>query len=137
MARVLRWITVAFLALSARAARATGDWIDELPTVTAVAHAVAEQLRVDTAHWRFDMRGIALKDDDDLFAVYVVGTLVLLCKIILFQYNAEQSMSRERETKLRSAALAVVLSGPACGMRAAGRFGMEGASNLPTYGCTV
>jgi hypothetical protein len=60
MARVLCWTTAAFLGLFAVVARAANDWIDELPTVTTVAHAVTEQLRVDTADWRFDVRGIAL-----------------------------------------------------------------------------
>jgi hypothetical protein len=102
MARVLCWITVAFLGSLAVTAHAASDWIDELPTVTAVAHAVAEQLKIDTANWRFDVRGITLEDDDDLFAVYVVGTLVLLRQIILYKYQEEKSLSPEREAKLRS-----------------------------------
>jgi hypothetical protein len=95
--RVLCWITATFLGLHAVTARAASDWIDELPTVTTVAHAVTEQLKVDTVDWRFDMRGIALKDDDDLFAVYLVGTLVLLRKLILYKDQEEKSLSRERE----------------------------------------
>ena len=120
-ARVLVQLTVAFLALFALAARAEdSDWIDELPTVTAVAHAVAEQLKIDTADWRFDVRGIALKDDDDLFAVYVVGTLVLLRQIILYKYQ-EESLSPEREAKLRCVVAAYLeaelLVGQAIGKR--------------------
>jgi hypothetical protein len=42
-------------------------------------------------------RGIALKEDYDLFAVYLVGTLVLLGQIILYKYQEEESLSRERE----------------------------------------
>ena len=49
MARVLCWTTVVFLGLFAVIARAASDWIDELPTVTTMAHAVTEQLQVDTA----------------------------------------------------------------------------------------
>jgi hypothetical protein len=101
-----RLISVALLALCAVVARAEdSDWIDELPTVTAVAHAVAAQLVIDTADWRFDQRGIALKDDDDLFAVYLVGTLVLLRQIILYKYQDEE-LSPEREAKLRCAVAA-------------------------------
>jgi hypothetical protein len=121
MARVLCWTTAAFLGLFAVIARAASDWVDELPTVTTVAHAVTEQLQVDTADWRFDGRGIALKDDDDLFAVYLVGTLVLLRKIILFKYQEDQSLSPEREEKLRSAVAAYLeaelLIGQAVGTR--------------------
>jgi hypothetical protein len=93
----LHRITVAILALFALSARAADDWIDELPTVTAVGHAVAEQLKVDTADWRFDMRGIAFKDDDDLFAVYMVGTLVLLRQIILYKYQEDEDLWTEEE----------------------------------------
>jgi hypothetical protein len=83
-------------------ARAQSDWIDELPGVTFVGQAVAEQLKVDTADWRFDQRGIALKDDDDLFAVYMAGTLVLMRQIILYKYQEEPSMSSERKEKLKA-----------------------------------
>lgn len=102
MARVLCWMTAVFLGLFVVAARAASDWIDELPKVTTVAHAVTEQLKVDTANWNFDMRGTALKDDDDLFAVYMVGTFVHLRKIILFKYQEEKSLSPERIAKLKS-----------------------------------
>jgi hypothetical protein len=95
-------MAVAFLVMVAVTARAASDWIDELPTVTTVAHAVTEQLKVDTANWNFNARGIALQDDDDLFAVYLVGTLVHLRKIILFKYQEEKFLSPERETKLKS-----------------------------------
>ena len=95
-------MTVALLTLLSLAARAAdSDWIDELPTVTTVAHAVAEQLKVDTADWRIDLRGIAVKDDDDLFAVYMVGTLVLMRQIILYKYQGEESLTPERDAKLR------------------------------------
>ena len=106
MVRLLYRTIVGFLGLCAVAAYAAGDWIDELPKVTAVGHAVADQLRIDTANWRFDERGIALKDDDDLFAVYMVGTLGLLRQIILYKYQEEQSLSPERKAKLRSAVAA-------------------------------
>ncbi len=103
MARLLRWTIVVVMGWFSLAARAADDWIDELPTVTVVAHAVADQLKIDTADWRFDVRGIALKDDDDLFAVYMVGTLVMLRQIILYKYQEEKSLSPEREAKLRCA----------------------------------
>jgi hypothetical protein len=106
MARALRWITLALLASLALPLQAAEDWIDELPTVTAVAHAVAEQLKIDTADWRIDMRGVAVKDDDDLFAVYMVGTLVMLRQIILYKYQDEESLTAEREAKLRLAVAA-------------------------------
>lgn len=99
---MLRWIAIAFLMSFALGARAADDWIDDFPPVTAVAYAVTEQLKVDTVDWRFDMRGIALKDDDDLFSVYMVGTLVLLRKIMLYKYQDEQSLSPQREAKLKS-----------------------------------
>jgi hypothetical protein len=83
-------------------ARAQSDWIDDLPAVTSVGQAVAEQLKVDTADWRFDQRGIALKDDDDLFAVYMAGTLVLLRQLILYKYQEEPSMSPLRKDRLRA-----------------------------------
>ena len=94
--------TIPFLALLAFGARAADDWIDELPSVTTVAHAATEELKVTTANWKFDGRGIALKDDDDLAAVTLVGTLVLMRKIMLYKYNQEPALSREREAKLRS-----------------------------------
>ncbi|MCW5619953.1 MAG: hypothetical protein KIS79_02455 [Burkholderiales bacterium] len=62
---------------------------------------MVEQLKIDTADWRFDVRGIALEDDDDLFAVYMTGTLVLMRRIILYKYQEEASLSPEREAKLR------------------------------------
>ena len=85
------------------AAHAQSDWIDELPTVTAVAHAVTDQLKVDTANWRFEERGVALKDDDDLYAVYMVGTLMLLRQIILYKYQEEATLTPELQAKLRNA----------------------------------
>jgi hypothetical protein len=102
-ARVICWLTAISLGLHAVTARAASDWIDELPTVTTVAHAVREQLKVDTAEWNFSARGIALEDDDDLFAVYLVGTLVLLRKIVLFKYQEDKSLSPERVAKLKLA----------------------------------
>ena len=101
MARVVRRIAVALLALFALAARAEeSDWIDELPTVTAVAHAVAEQLKVDFAGWRFDAGGITFtveNDKEEFFALYVVNTLVLLRQIILYKYQEEKSLWEEEE----------------------------------------
>ena len=95
-------MTAIFLAASVVNARAADDWIDELPTVTAVAHASTDELKVTTANWRFDLRGIELKDDDDLAAVTLSGTLVLIRKIILYKFQEESSLSIEREGKLRA-----------------------------------
>jgi hypothetical protein len=121
IARRLHRLIVGFFLLSAVPAFPADDWIDELPTVTAVAHAVAQQLKIDTSDWNFDGRGIALKDDDDLFAVYMVGTLVLLRQIILYKYQEESSLTPERETKLRSVVAAYLeaelLVGQGVGMR--------------------
>jgi hypothetical protein len=102
MTRVLTCMIVPFLALLAFGARAGNDWIDDLPSVTTVAHAATEELKVTTSNWKFDARGIALKDDDDLAAVTLVGTLILMRKIMLYKYNQEPALSREREAKLRS-----------------------------------
>jgi hypothetical protein len=98
-ARVLCWLTAVSVGLHAVTARAASDWIDELPTVTTVAHAVREQLKVETANWNFAARGIALEDDDDLFAVYLVGTLVLLRKIIAYKLDKEMTKQEEETTK--------------------------------------
>ncbi|HVY04639.1 MAG TPA: hypothetical protein VHB46_01560 [Burkholderiales bacterium] len=88
---------LAFFSIASHAA----EWIDQLPDVTVVAHAVADQLKADTVGWDFKARGIELEDDDDLFAVYMTGTLVMLRQIVLYKYQ-EKSLSREDEAKLRS-----------------------------------
>ena len=54
------WI-IGVLCVSPVAAHAQSDWIDELPTVTAVAYAVTDQLKVHTANWRFAERGSSSK----------------------------------------------------------------------------
>jgi len=100
--RLHRWI-IGILCVLPVAAHAQSDWIDELPTVTSVAHAVTDQLKVDTAKWRFEERGVALKDDDDLYAVYMVGTFMLLRQIILYKYQEEATLTPERQAKLRNA----------------------------------
>lgn len=118
---ILLRMVVAFLAMLTFGARAAEDWIDELPSVTTVAYASTEELKVTTADWKFDARGIALKDDDDLAAVTLVGTLVLMRKIMLYKYNQEKTLPRERETKLRAIAAAYLeaelLIGKATGNR--------------------
>lgn len=101
MIRALGLLTAALLGLFAVPAHADSDWIEQLPDVTVVARAVSDQLRVDTANWNFAARGIALKDDDDLFAVYIVGTLVMLRQIILYKYQ-EEKLSSQDEARLRT-----------------------------------
>src|SRR5689334_7405710 len=101
VARHLCRILFGCFMLFAVPAYADADWIDELPTVTTVARAVAQQLQIDTVNWNFQIRGIALKDDDDLFAVYMAGTLVLLRQVILYKYQEETPLPPEREGKLR------------------------------------
>jgi len=101
--RALRWLPCfTLLCLLALPARAENDWIDELPALEQVARAVNEQLLEETAGWNFQQRGIALEKDDDLRAVYLVGTLVLLRRIVVYQFHLEQSLSAEREAKLKS-----------------------------------
>lgn len=102
IAKISRWIGFAFLGLLTFSAHAAGEWIDEFPNVPLVAHAVSDQLKADTVDWNFSMRGIALKDDDDLFSVYMVGTLVMLRQIILYKYEQEEkSLSKQDVEKLR------------------------------------
>jgi len=102
-AQIFRWISFAFLALCTFTAQAAGEWIEEFPNVTVVARAVSDQLKADTVGWNFSARGIALKDDDDLFSVYMVGTLVMLRQIVLYKFEQEEkSLSAQDVEKLRS-----------------------------------
>ncbi len=102
-AKIFRWISFAFLGLCTLTAQAAGEWIEEFPNVTVVARAVSDQLKADTVDWNFSVRGIALKDDDDLFSVYMVGTLVMLRQIVLYKYEQEEkSLSAQDVEKLRS-----------------------------------
>lgn len=101
--QLMRWVSSALLGLSPATALADGDWIDEFPNVTVVAHAVSDQLKADTANWNFSVRGIALKDDDDLFSVYMTGTLVMLRQLALYKYEQdEKSLTKQDVDKLRS-----------------------------------
>jgi hypothetical protein len=84
------------LSLLALDARAQADWIDAFPSVTTVAHAAFEELKVTSQRSTVD-----LSADDDSIAVNLAGTLVVLRQIMFLKYNDEPPMLKEREDKLR------------------------------------
>jgi len=72
------------------------DWIDAFPSVTAVARAAYEELKVSAVPAKLDFT-----QDDDSIAVNLAGTFMILRGIMLLKYNEEEDMSPEREEKLR------------------------------------
>jgi hypothetical protein len=71
------------------------DWIDEFPSVTEVAHAAYEELKVTAQRSGID------PNDDDSIAINLAGTFVVLRQIMLLKYNEEPPMAKNREEKLR------------------------------------
>ena len=72
------------------------DWIDEFPSVTEVAHAAFEEMKVTAAQKGFDNTG-----DDDAIAINLAGTFVVLRQIMLLKYNEKPPMAKDREEKLK------------------------------------
>ena len=71
------------------------DWIDEFPSVTEVAHAAYEELKVTAQRSGID------PNDDDSIAINLAGTFVVLRQIMLLKYNEGLPMAKDREEKLR------------------------------------
>ena len=95
MRRRVYWLLIA-LAILPVGAHAQTDWIDEFPSVTEVAHAAFEELKVTSAMSRLDMTG-----DDDSIAVNLAGTLNVLRQILYLKFIAEQPLPKAREDKLK------------------------------------
>src|SRR5262245_10834126 len=72
------------------------DWIDEFPSVTEVAHAAFEEMKVTATRKGFDNTS-----DDDAIAINLAGTFVVLRQIMLLKYNEEPRMAKDREEKLK------------------------------------
>jgi hypothetical protein len=100
------------------AAHAQSDWIDEFPSVTAVALAAYAELKVTSERDKLDMT-----HDDDSIAVNLAGTFVVLRQIMFLKYTAEPSMSKEREDKLAEVLAAYEEAELAIGKGAPGRHG--------------
>lgn len=115
------------LALFACNARA--DWLDEMPSVTAVSEAAHEELKVDAQRWK---RPDAVRDEDNI-AVSLVGTLTLLRQILFLKYNDEPPMSPEREAKLKEIYAAYSEAELVIGQGASGRRGY--ITRDPGRGC--
>jgi hypothetical protein len=86
---------IQFLAPSARA-QEQGDWLDEMPAVTDIAHAALAELK-DTHSNRPDVF-----NDEDRIAVSLVRAFTLLRQMMFLKYNAEPPMSQQREAKLKA-----------------------------------
>ena len=84
------------LAAFAQAASPPPDWIDEFPSVTEVAHAAFEEMKVTAARRNLDNTG-----DDDAVAINLAGTFVVLRQIMFLKYNEEPPMATDREEKLK------------------------------------
>ena len=103
MRRLVYWLLIA-LAILPVGAHAQTDWIDEFPSVTEVAHAAFEELKVTSAMSRLDMTG-----DDDSIAVNLAGTLNVLRQILYLKFIAEQPMPKAREDKMEWVLLVVLI----------------------------
>lgn len=95
MQRLVHGLLIA-LAILPVGAHAQTDWIDAFPSVTEVAHAAFEELKVTRAMSRMDMTA-----DDDSIAVNLAGTLNVLRQIMYLKFIAEQPMPKAREDKLK------------------------------------
>ncbi len=97
MQRGRHWLLGLFAVVPTLAqAQEQSDWLDEFPSVTAVAHAAFEELAVTAKRGNLD-----LTRDDDSIAVNLAGTFVALRQILMLKRNAEPDMSIERAQKLR------------------------------------
>lgn len=97
MARLLGVLALLLVPLAsfAQAPSPPPDWIDEFPSVTEVAHAAYEELKVTAQRSGID------PNDDDAIAINLAGTFVVLRQIMLLKYNEEPPMAKNREGKLR------------------------------------
>jgi hypothetical protein len=95
MQRFNAWFLVVLANLPV-VARAQSDWIDEFPSVTAVAHGAFQELKVTG-----EMSKIDMTSDHDSIAVNLAGTFAVLRQIMFLKYKAEQPIAEAREGKLR------------------------------------
>ena len=106
------------LAGSASAQPGKSDWIDALPSRTAVAQAAFEELQVTAARKNFDNTR-----DDDAIAINLAGTYVTLREIIYLKRRKELGMSPVRRAKLDRIVASYLEAELTIGRAAAGRRG--------------
>jgi hypothetical protein len=106
------------------------DWIDEFPSVTEVAHAAFEEMKVTAARKNFDNTG-----DDDAIAINLAGTFVVLRQIMLLKYNEEPPMKKDREEKLKKLVASYLEAELTIGRGWAGRRGYITGAPPSGLGC--
>lgn len=109
---------MALAPVSVGAQPAKGDWIDAFPSVTAVAQAAFEELKVTAASRNLDNTG-----DDDAIAINLAGTYVTLREIIYLKRLREPGMSPARRAKLNGLVASYQEAELTIGRGAAGRRG--------------
>jgi hypothetical protein len=126
---VILLASLASLASYAQTPSPPPDWIAEFPSVTEVAHAASEELKVTAQR-----RGIDPKDEDGI-AINLAGTFVVLRQIMLLKYNEEPQMTKDREEELKKVVASYLEAELTIGRGWAGRRGYITGAPPNGLGC--